>query len=113
MDVLIILQLTRSVHLRKRFSGENKERKTQCYKKHMQIRYFNILLSAKEKTATVLRVSSLTKVEVRNFLLLHFLRCICFIHGQLDISLRLVKRLVKRKCQRFCLFDIQKWSVLS
>ena len=44
MDVFTILQLSRSVSLRrKRFSGENKEKKQQHYKKYKQIIYFNII----------------------------------------------------------------------
>ena len=44
------------------------------------------LLSADTKSAVLLRVPSLTKVEVRNFPLLHFPRWLCLVHGQLAMS---------------------------
>ena len=69
--------------------------------------------SADAKSAVLLKVPSITKVEVGNFPLLHFPRWLCLVHGQLDMSLRRVKRSVKCKYQCFCLFDIQKRSVLS
>ena len=71
------------------------------------------MLSADVKSVVLLRVPSLTKVQVRNFPLLHFPKWLCLVHGQLAISLRCVKRLVICKCQCFYLFDIQQWSVLS
>ena len=71
------------------------------------------LLSADAKSSTVLlRVPSLTKVEGRNFSLLHFPRWLCLVYGQLAMSLQQVKRSVICKCKCFCLFDIQQWSVL-
>ena len=61
--------------------------------KRKLIRYFKSinfsLLSA--ESAILLRVSSLTKAEVRNFPLLHFPRWLCLVHGQLAMSLRRVK----------------------
>ena len=59
-----------------------KRGKQHHYKKRKQIRYLNILnilntltlLSADAKSAILLRVPSLTKVEVGNFLWLHFMR---------------------------------------
>ena len=50
------------------------------------------MLSADAKSALLLRVPSLIKVEVRNFPLLHFPRWLCLVHGQLAMSLRRVKR---------------------
>ena len=81
MDVFIIVQLSRSVCLhRKWFSGENEETETTLLQetittKRKQIRYHNIfniiniltLLSADAKSAILLRVPSLTKVEEWNF----------------------------------------------
>ena len=52
------------------------------------------LLSADAKSAVLcvlLRVPSLTKVEVHNFPLLHFPRWFCLIHGQLRMFLRRMK----------------------
>ena len=121
MDVFIILHLSRSVRFRhKLFLGENKERKMQHYKKCDQIRYFNIfniinilaLLSAEAKLAVLLRVPSLSKVEVFSFPLPHFPRWLCLVDGQLAVSLRRVKRSVICKFQCFCLFDNQQWAVL-
>ena len=71
------------------------------------------LLSADAKSAVLLKVPSITKVEVGRIPLLHFPRWLCLVHGQLDMSLRRVKKFVKCKYQCFCLFDIQKWLVLS
>ena len=96
------------------FQVRTKRGKQHYYKKRKQIRYldiFNIiniliLLSADAKPAILLRVSSLTKVEVRNFPLLHFPIWFCLVNGQLAMSLRRVN-------QCSCLFDIQQWSVLS
>ena len=62
-------------------------------------------VSLRIQLAVFLRVPSLTKVEVRNFLLLHFSRWPCLIYGQLAVSLRPVKRLFIYKCQIFCLVD--------
>ena len=69
------------------------------------------LLKADAKLAVVLKVPSLTKVEVRNFSLLNFPRWLCLINEHLVMSLRRVKRSIICKCQWFCLFNIQKWSV--
>ena len=71
------------------------------------------LLSADAKSAVLLRVLSLTKVEVRNFPFIHFPRWLCLVHGPLFMSMQCVKRSVIFKYQCFCIFDIQKWSVLS
>ena len=63
----------------------NKERKTS----RSDISTLLTLLSADAKSAVLCvlrRVPSLTKVEVRNFPLLHFPRLICLIHGQLHVS---------------------------
>ena len=95
--------------------------KQQHYKKLKQIRYFNIfniiniliMLSDDAKSAVLLKVLSLTKVEVLNFSLLQFPAWLCLVHGQLAMSLRRAKMSVIYKFQCFCLFYIQKWSVLS
>ena len=71
------------------------------------------LLSVDAKSAILLRVPSLTKVEVPNFLLLYFPKWLCLDHGQRALSLQRVKRSVICKCQCFCLFDIQQGPVLS
>ena len=71
------------------------------------------LLSAVTKLAVLLRVLPLTKVQLRNFPLLHFTRWLCLVLGQLAMPLRRVKKLIICKCQCFYLFDIQQWSVLS
>ena len=68
--------------------------KQHYYKKCIQIRYLNILnilniltlLRADAKSAILLRVQSLTKVEIRNFPLLHFPRWFCLVNGQLAVS---------------------------
>ena len=71
----------------------------------------SLLPSAYAKSTVFLRVPSLTKVQVPNFLLLLFPRWLCLIHGEIDIYLRHVKRSIICKCQYFCLLDIQEWSV--
>ena len=71
------------------------------------------LLSAVTKLAVLLRVLPLTKVQLRNFQLLHFTKWLCLVLGQLAMPLRRVKKLIICKCQCFYLFDIQQWSVLS
>ena len=71
------------------------------------------LLSAVTKLAVLLRVLPLTKVQLRNFPLLHFTKWLCLVLGQLAMPLRRVKKLITCKCQCFYLFDIQQWSVLS
>ena len=64
------------------------------------------LMSADAKSAEPQRVSSLTKVEVHNFLLLHFPKWFCLGHGQFFMPLWRVQSLAIYKCQCFCLFDI-------
>ena len=71
------------------------------------------LLSAVTKLAVLLRILPLTKVQLRNFPLLHFTKWLCLVLGQLAMPLRRVKKLIICKCQCFYLFDIQQWSVLS
>ena len=71
------------------------------------------LLSAVTKLAVLLRVLPLTKIQLRNFPLLHFTKWLCLVLGQLAMPLRRVKKLIICKCQCFYLFDIQQWSVLS
>ena len=69
------------------------------------------LLSVDSSSTVLLRVLSLTRVQVRNFPLLHLPKWLSLVHGQLAMSLQHVKKLVICKC--FCLFDIKQWSVLS
>ena len=69
------------------------------------------LLSADANLAVVLRVPSLTKVEIHNFSLLHFPRWPCLIHGQHAISLRRVEKWIRSKFQCLWIFDIKKWSI--
>ena len=103
------------------FRVRTKRRKQHCYKKRKQIRYLNIfnitniltLQSADAKSAILLRVPSLTKVEVRNFPLLHFPRWFILVNGQLAMSLQLVKNSVICKFQCFCLFDIRYSAMAS
>ena len=98
------------------FRVRTKRGKQHYYKKHKKIRYLNIfniisistLLSADAKSAILLMVSSLNKVEVRNFRLLYFPRWFCLANGRLGISLRRVERSVICKFQCFCVFDIQQ-----
>ena len=71
------------------------------------------LLTADAESAVLLQVPSLIKVEVHNFMLLHFPRWLCLIHGQPAMSLRRVKWSVIYKWQCFYLYDIQQWSVSS
>ena len=71
------------------------------------------MLSDDAKSAVLLKVLSLTKVEVLNFSLLQFPAWLCLVHGQLAMSLRRAKMSIICKFQCFCLFYIQKWSVLS
>ena len=91
MDVFIILQLSAND-----FQGEQrKENNNTINSSRSDILMLIILLSADAKSAVlsvVLRVPSITKVEVRSFLLLHFSRWLCLIHGQLGTSMRRVKR---------------------
>ena len=95
------------------FSGKNKGEKQQHYKKLKQISYFNFINIAECWCEIGCTSEGLTKVQVRNFPLLHFPRWLCLVHGKLAMSLWRVKRSVICKCQCFCLFDIQQWSVLS
>ena len=69
------------------------------------------MLSADSSSTVLLRVLSLTRVQVRNFPLLHLPKWLCLDREQLAMSLQHVKKLVICKC--FCLFDIKQWSVLS
>ena len=76
------------------FRARTKRGKQHYYKERKQIRNPNIfntmniltLLSADAKSAMLLRFPSLTKVEVLNFLLLHFPRWFCLVNGQLAVS---------------------------
>ena len=56
------------------------------------------MLSADAKSAVLLRVLSLTKIEVHNFPWLHFPRWLSLVHGQLAMSLRRVIRSIICKC---------------
>ena len=113
MDVFLILQLSAN-NLRVRTREENKN--ITINSNRSDILTLLTLLSVDAKSAVLcvlLRVPSLTKVEVCNFPLLHFPRRLYLTQGQLGMSLRRVKRLVIFKCQCLCLFDIQQRSVLS
>ena len=116
MNVFIILQLFRSVPtLPKIVLGREQTEENNIIARHANISDILTLLSllsADAKLAVLLRVS-LNKTEVRNFPLLHFPRWLCLVHGQFAMSLLRMKRSVVCKCQCFCLFDIQQWSVLS
>ena len=74
MDVFIILQLSRSVHMRhKQFSGNNKQRKTAILQESSSnILTLLILLRIDAKSVAPLKVPPLAKVVVRNLSLLHF-----------------------------------------
>ena len=124
-----------SSHLPEIFTGGYQKRISPTYVfKILQLSANNFLVKTKGKTATLqetqqiadivtllrllsadvlLRIPSLSKVEVLNFPLLHFPKWLCLVHGQLAMSLPCMKRQVICKCQCFCLFDIQQWSVLS
>ena len=69
MNVFIILQLSANY-----FQVRTKGRKQQHYKKLMQTRYFNIPCTD-AKLTVLLRVPTLTKVELRSIPLLHFPKC--------------------------------------
>ena len=95
MDVFIILQLSATdfrVRIREENNGiiRNSSR--------LDILTLLILLSADGKSPVLLSVPSLAKVEVRNFLLLHFPKWLCLVDGQLMMSLRHVRRSVICKC---------------
>ena len=111
MHVFIILQLSPND-----FRMRTKGRKQKHSNKLKQIRYFNVINTAEcwHEIGCTLCTSepSLTKVEVRNFSVLHFPKWLCSVHGQVGISLRRVKRSVIFKCQCFCLLNIRQWSVL-
>ena len=49
-------------------------------------------ISADAKSAVLLRVPSLIKLEISNFPLLHFPIWLCLVYGQLAMSLQHVKR---------------------
>ena len=66
------------------------------------------LLSAHAESAVVLKVLSLTKVEVPNFSLLLFSILLCLIHGQVSVTLQSMKRSVICECQCFFVSSIIK-----
>ena len=110
MDVFIILQPSVN-DFRVRIKG----RKQENYKKLKRSDILSLLalLSADVKSAVLLMVPSLTKVEVFNFLLLHFPTWIlfgswttCYVSGTCE-------KVHICKCQCFSLFNIDQWSVLS
>ena len=84
MDVFIILQLSAND-----FRMTTKGRKQQRQNKLKQIGYLTLLtlLSADVKSTVLLRIPSLTKVELCNFQLLHFPKCFqvpkCFMDNAL------------------------------
>ena len=110
MDVFKILRLSAN-DFQVRTKGKNNNFKRNSSRS--DILTLLTLLSVDAKSTVILRVSSLTKVPVRNFRLLHFPKWLCLIHGELAMTLRRVKKSVICKYQCFCLFDIQQWSVLS
>ena len=97
MDVVIIFQLSSNG-----FQVRTKGRKQQYYKKLKQsdISTLLTLLNADAKSAALLRVPSLTKVELRNISLLHFPKCF---------------QIPKQFMDNFqCLCDVWKgWSYLN
>ena len=97
----------------KSFLGKNKGKKQQHYKKVKHMLTLLTLLSVNAKSTVLLKVLSLTKVQVHNFPLLYFPKWLYLVYRQLAMSPRHVKRSVIYKGQCFCLFDIQQWSVLS
>ena len=110
MDVFKILRLSAN-DFQVRTKGKNNNIKRNSSRS--DILTLLTLLSVDAKSTVILRVSSLTKVPVRNFRLLHFPKWLCLIQGELAMTLRRVKKSVICKYQCFCLFDIQQWSVLS
>ena len=66
-------------------------RRSDIYKTLYNVTKILTLLSADVKSAIILRVLSLTKVEVRKFLLLLFSSRFCLGNGQLAISLQCMK----------------------
>ena len=110
MNVFIVLQLPIDDFRVRTMGG-----KPQHYMKLKQIRYFDIINIAECwcKIDSTFEGSVISQVEVGNIALLHFSKWLCLVHGQLAMSLRHVKRSVICKCQCFCLFIIQQWSVLS
>ena len=78
MDVFIILQLSAN-DFRVRTKGKNNNITRNSSR--FDILTLLTLLSADAKSAVLLRVSTLTKVQVHNFPLLHFPRWLCLVHG--------------------------------
>ena len=110
IDLLIILQLSVNDF---QVGANRKNNNITRNSSRSNILILLTLLSAVTKLAVLLRVLPLTKVQLRNFPLLHFTKWLCLFLGQLAMPLRRVKKLIICKCQCFYLFDIQQWSVLS
>ena len=110
IDLLIILQLSVNDF---QVGANRKNNNITRNSSRSNILILLTLLSAVTKLAVLLRVLPLTKVQLRNFPLLHFTKWLCLVLGQLAMPLRRVKKLIICKCQCFYLFDIQQWSVLS
>ena len=111
IDLLIILQL--SVNDFQVGANRKNNNITRNSSRSNILTLLLTLLSAVTKLAVLLRVPSLTKVQLCNFPLLHFPKWLCLVLRQLAMPLRRVKKLIICKCQCFYLFDIQQWSVLS
>ena len=110
IDLLIILQLSVNDF---QVGANRKNNNITRNSSRSNILILLTLLSAVTKLAVLLRILPLTKVQLRNFPLLHFTKWLCLVLGQLAMPLRRVKKLIICKCQCFYLFDIQQWSVLS
>ena len=113
MDVFIIMQLSVN-DFRVRKMG----RKQQHCKKLKQIRYFNITNITEYwcEIGCTSEGSIINRSWITQYLLAIFSQRFPnsqMVYGQLAMSLRCMKRLVLYKCQCFCLFDVQQWSVLS
>ena len=95
MDVFIVLQLSADDNLVKAMGV-----KQQHYKKLKQIRYFNIINIAECwcEIGCTSEGSVINQVEVGNVVLLHFSKGLCFVHGELVMSLRYVKKVTICKC---------------
>ena len=95
MDILIIFQLSANDF---RVGTKGKNNNITRNSSRSNILRLLTLLSADAKLAVPLRVPSLTKVQLRNFPLLHFPKWLCLIHGKLAVSLQQVKMSVICKC---------------
>ena len=92
----------------KSFLGKNKGKKNNITRKSSRYDMLTLLtlLSVNAKSTVLLKVPSLTKVQVHNFPLLYFPKWLYLVYRHLAMSPRHVKRSVIYKRQCFCLFDI-------